>query len=128
MPVYDIAALSEALNADSRLLDNLLSRNDIEGVERRARGVTRRVTLEAAVTIRIALDLANALKIPFARALSVGTALAAENGMEFPVGAFGLLRFDVPAIRRFTLQQLDAAVETVGRRRRGRPPKLPLTG
>ena len=126
MPVYDVTALAEAFDADPRQIDNMLSRNNIRGVDRVTRGVTRKVTLDAAVTIRIALDLAEWLKVPFGHALKVGAQLSESS--EFPVGNFGSFRVDVPAVRRATLEQLDLAVETVGKRPRGRPPRRAKSG
>ena len=130
MPIYDLAALAEALDADTRQLDNLLSRNEIEGVERRARGVTRRVSLDAAVTIRVALELASELRVPFAHALAIaarvgrsGAADSVDGSGEVSIGSFCSLRVDVSSLRRLTVDQLDAAVETVGKKPRGRPPK-----
>jgi hypothetical protein len=134
LPIYDLAALAEAFDADTRQLDNLLSRNEIEGVERRARGVTRRVTLDAAVTIRVALELATELRVPFAHALAIA-ARVSRSGVpdsgsrgEVTIGAFCTLRVDVPSLRRLTVDQLDTAVETVGKRPRGRPPKKKNVG
>ena len=128
LPIYDLAALAEAFDADTRQLDNLLSRNEIDGVDRRARGVTRRVTLDAAVTIRVALELATTLRVPFAHALFIAARVVRSRteGLgstgEVPVGPYCALRVDLPSLRRLTLEQLDAAVEIVGKRPRGRPP------
>ena len=122
MPIYDVAALAEAFEVDERQLDNLLSRNEIAGVERRARGVTRRVTLDAAVAIRVALELTNGLRVPSAHALRIAARITANPPEEVAVGSYGSLRFDVAMIRGSTLERLDSAVEAVGRRRRGRPP------
>ena len=122
MPIYDVAALAEAFEVDERQLDNLLSRNEIAGVERRARGVTRRVTLDAAVAIRVALELTNGLRVPSAHALRIAARITANPPEEVAVGSYGSLRFDVATIRGSTLERLDSAVEAVGRRRRGRPP------
>lgn len=121
MPVYDVAALAEAFQVDFRQLDNLLSRNEISGVERRTRGVTRRVTLDAAVTIRVALELTSALRVPSTHALQVAARLTGSDSNEVPIAGHGLLRFDLAELRASTVDCLDLAVETVGRRRRGRP-------
>ena len=121
MPVYDIAALVEALQIDQRQLDNLLSRNVIPGVDRRRRGVTRRVTPEAAATIRLAWDLVTHLRVPSSYALELAATIAHDAEGEIAVGRFGALRFDVAGLRGSTLDRLDSAVEAVGTRRRGRP-------
>ena len=121
MPVYDIAALVEALQIDQRQLDNLLSRNAIPGVDRRRRGVTRRVTPEAAATIRLAWDLVTHLRVPSNYALELAATITHDAEGEIAVGRFGALRFDLASLRGSTLDRLDSAVEAVGTRRRGRP-------
>ena len=121
MPVYDIAALAEALQIDQRQLDNLLSRNVIPGVDRRRRGVTRRVTPEAAAIIRLAWDLVTHLRVPTSYALELAATIEHDAEGEIAVGRFGALRFDLAGLRGSTLGRLDSAVEAVGTRRRGRP-------
>ena len=57
-------------------------RNYLTGVDRRTRGVSRRVSTEAAVTIRLAWDLAAALEMPFAAALRISQLLQHERDGE----------------------------------------------
>ena len=120
MPFYDVSALAVALDLDPRQVDNMLSRNTIAGVERKTRGVTRRVNADAVVRIQLASELTRALGISVGRALQLASRLT-ESGADVQLGQYGLLRFDVMGLRRTTLERLDAAVEAVGRRRRGRP-------
>jgi len=120
LPFYDVSALAVALDLDPRQVDNMLSRNTIAGVERKTRGVTRRVNADAAVRIQLASELTRALGISVGRALQLASRLT-ESGADVQLGQYGLLRFDVMGLRRTTLERLDAAVEAVGRRRRGRP-------
>lgn len=121
LPIYDVKAVAEALDIDLRQLDNLLSRNTIHGVDRSRRGVTRRVSSEAAVIIALSRELTESLGVPSAQALRLASALERDDSGGLAIGPFGWLRFDLVALRAFTLERLDAAVETVGRRRRGRP-------
>jgi hypothetical protein len=104
-------------------LDNLLSRNELDGVERKTRGVTRRISSEAAVTINIAWQLAEAAKVPLGNALELSRRLTAGSDHSIAVGDHLRLAVDFAGIRTETLSRLDSAVETVGRRSRGRPPK-----
>jgi len=120
LPFYDVSALAVALDLDPRQVDNMLSRNTIAGVERKTRGVTRRVNADAVVRIQLASELTRALGISVGRALQLASRLT-ESGADVQLGQYGLLRFDVMGLRRTTLERLDAAVEAVGRRRRGRP-------
>ena len=123
MPAYHVSAVAEAIGMSEKQLDNILSRNEIPGVERKARGVSRRVSVDAAITIHLAFDLAAALRIPVAHALGVAASLQTAVDHSLPAGRFVRVRADVSALRAETLARLDAAVEAVGRRRRGRPPR-----
>ena len=124
MPVYHVSAVAEALGMSEKQLDNILSRNDVSGVERRSRGVSRRVSADAAITIHLAFELATSLRIPVVHALSLADALQSAADHSLPAGRFGRIHADVAALRAETLARLDTAVEAVGRRRRGRPPRL----
>lgn len=122
MPVYDISAAAEALDVPVKQLDNILSRNVVSGVERRRRGVTRRITADAVFTIRLALDLQHELRSPFGPALRLAQSLQ-ENAGSTALGAFANLSVDLDALHTAMFARLDGAVETVGRRPRGRPPR-----
>jgi hypothetical protein len=123
LPIYHVSAVAEALGMTEKQLDNILSRNDVAGVERRTRGVSRRVSVDAAITIHLAFDLAASLRIPVVHALSLAESLQTAADYSLPAGRFARIRADVAALRAETLTRLDAAVEAVGRRRRGRPPR-----
>lgn len=123
MPIYDLSAVAHAIEMTPKQLDNLLSRNELEGVERKTRGVTRRISSEAAITISIAWRLVEATKVPIAAALEISRRLTMDPDHSVSVGGHLTLAVDFAGIRADTLARLDAAVETVGRRRRGRPPK-----
>jgi hypothetical protein len=124
LPIYDLSAVAHAIEMTPKQLDNLLSRNELDGVERKTRGVTRRISSEAAVAIHIAWRLSEATKVPIASALRLSRRLSANSDHVITIGHHLTLAVDFAAIRADTLERLDAAVETVGRRRRGRPPKL----
>jgi len=102
----------------------LLSRNELEGVERKTRGVTRRISSDAAVAINIAWQLSATTKLPIASALELSRRLTVDSDHSIAVGDHLTLAVNLAAIRADTLARLDAAVETIGRRRRGRPPKM----
>ena len=123
MPFYDVAAVAEAVGMDAKRLDNILSRNELNGVERWARGVSRRLSVEAAVTICIASDIASALGMPIGHAIRISEAVQQDTDHVVRVGEFATLQADVAKVRTTTIARLDSAVELVGRRRRGRPPK-----
>lgn len=122
MPVYHVSAVAEAVGMTEKQLDNVLSRNDMPGVERKARGVSRKVSADAAITIHLGFELAASLRMPIAHALELAQTLQGTESHTLPAGRFATVRADVEALRAETLARLDAAVEAVGRRRRGRPP------
>ena len=128
MPVYDVAAVAEALDLESRQLDNLLSRNELSGVDRKRRGVARRLTPESAVVIGFARELANALAVPLGSVLSFAETVVRQDRRDIEIGSFATLRVDLSSLRAATYTRLDAAVELVGRRRRGRPRRRPRSG
>lgn len=122
MPVYDLTAVAHALDVDLKQLDNLLSRNALPGVEKRRRGVARRLTPDVAVVIRLARELSEALGVSVGALLSVANAIERGATNEVQFGEFVTLHVDRDALRTSTLARLDAAVEVIGTRRRGRPP------
>jgi hypothetical protein len=118
-----LAAVAHALDIDLKQLDNLLSRNALPGVERRRRGVARRLTPHIAVVIQLARDLSEALGVSLGSLLSVANSIEQGATNEVRLGEYVTLHVDRDALRTATLARLDAAVEVIGTRRRGRPPK-----
>lgn len=122
MPVYDLAAVAHALDFDLKQLDNLLSRNALPGVERRRRGIARRLTPDVAVVICLARELSEALGVSIGTLLPVANSIERGATNEVRLGEYVTLHIDRAALRTSTLARLDAAVEVIGTRRRGRPP------
>jgi len=123
LPIYDISAVAHAVDFDLKQLDNLLSRNVLPGVEKKRRGVARRITPEVVVAIRLAKELAEALGLSPGNLLAIASRITREHQQQLALGEFAALRIDLQSLRTSTLARLDSAVEVVGRRRRGRPPK-----
>ena len=123
MPIYDLAAVAEALDLGPKQLDNILSRNSLPGVERKKRGVARRISSDVAAVICLARELSVALGVPLANVLRFAQATSERATQQIELGQFTKLSIDQPRLRASVADRLDAAVETVGRRRRGRPPK-----
>ena len=121
MPVYDVSAVAQAADFDPKQLDNLLSRNSLPGVEKNRRGITRRLTPNVAVVIRLAKELAEFLGTSVGSMLSAAYQIERGESDDIRVGQFLTLRVDRAALRSSTLARLDSAVEVVGRRPRGRP-------
>jgi hypothetical protein len=122
LPVYDVAAIADATGFELKQLDNLISRNALDGIEKRRRGIARRLSPEIAVVIRLAKTLSEAINVPVGRLLPTARAILYGAADEVPLADFVWLRVDREALRASTLSRLDSAVESVGRRPRGRPP------
>ena len=122
MPLYDVTAAAHAIDLDPKQLDNLLSRNALLGIEKQKRGIARRLTPDLVVTIRLAKELAEAFQLSTGSLFWLAQRIVQEHRNELPVSAFATLNVDLEGLRAATLDQLDAAVEVVGRRKRGRPP------
>jgi hypothetical protein len=116
-----LAAVAEAVNLEPKQLDNLLSRNQIPGVDRTKRGVSRRLTTEGAIILCLARELSEALRIPLGSALHFAKTAVGLDPVPIELGNFVTLQIDQDLLRSSITARLDAAVETVGRRRRGRP-------
>lgn len=121
MPIYDLAAVAEAVNLEPKQLDNLLSRNQIPGVDRTKRGVSRRLSTDVAIILCLARELSQALRIPIGSALHFAKTAVRPDPAPIELGNFVTLQIDQHLLRSSITARLDAAVETVGRRRRGRP-------
>ena len=122
MPVYDLAAVAEALDRPGKQIDNILSRNNITGIEHTKRGVTRRIALDAVLTLRVALELVDAVGLSIPAALDAAAIIRERRGT-LQIGSFGRMVIDLDALEESTVTYLNRAVETVGRRARGRRPR-----
>ena len=128
MPVYDVSAVAHALDLDLKQLDNLLSRNTLAGVEKKRRGLARRLTPEIAVVIRLAKELAESLGVSAGSMLPIAHDIERASSNEVRLSEFLTLHIDRNGLRASTLARLDSAVEVIGTRRRGRPPRRERTG
>lgn len=123
MPVYDVSAVAHALDLELKQLDNLLSRNTLAGIEKKRRGLARRLTPEIAVVIRIAKELSESLGVSAGSMLAIAHEIERSSGDEIRLSEFVTLHIDRNALKASTLSRLDSAVEVIGTRRRGRPPR-----
>ena len=122
MPVYDVSAVAHATEFELKQLDNLISRNSLDGIDKKRQGIARRLSPEIAMVIRLAKMLSDALNVPVGRLLPMAHAILHGANDEVQLADFVWVRVDREALRASTLTRLDNAVELVGRRPRGRPP------
>ena len=121
MRSYHVAAASFAIGCDAKWLDNLITQCSPDGITRAQRGVARRVSAEAVLTIAVARAIALDLGLPLARALGLARELVAGAGrLTCPGGTS--LSFDVDGMRGAIAQRLEDAAEVLVAPRRGRPP------
>lgn len=115
---YTAATAAFALHMPVKWVDNILSHHQVRGVSGGRQGHSRRLSLEAIVTLAVALRLWKALGAPIKACLNI--AQSVDSG-EHPVGRGIVIYVDLASIRAETLERLAHAVETVPVPRRGRP-------
>lgn len=129
------ATAAAILQVDQKTFDNLMLRIDAPNVPRGRQGVERRIPVGLIEDLMLTRDLSVSLGIPTRDAFAVAQRLLGRSDgvsglnpeTEFVgslhVGAFIQLGADLSALRRQVQERLEAAVEIVVRRPRGRPPR-----
>lgn len=123
MPLYNTATAASALDVSAKWLDNMLSHNDLDGVQSESQGVSRRLSLSSISALLLTKDLAANLDIGPAAALRLATRILAQptGVLEFSPGF--RISVDIGTIQAETFARLGRAVEVAPTPRRGRPPK-----
>jgi len=124
MPLYTSAAAAIALGVPPKWLDNLLSHNEIYGVDSTSQGVQRRLATSTIEIVAVTRDLAN-LGIPIARAVTMATSLVTGAHGQLAAGETVVISVDRAAVQSNVSTRLAHAVEVAPNRRRGRPPANP---
>jgi hypothetical protein len=129
------ATAAAILQVDRKAFDNLLLRIGEDALPRGRQGVERRIPVALIEDLLLARDLSAALSIPAREAFGIARRLLGRSpsggepdlGADFigslPVGDFIHLGADISALRLELQARLEAAVEAVVRRPRGRPPR-----
>ena len=123
MRVYDVAVAALALGVDRKWLDNLIAHHDIPGIERFARGVSRRLSIRALVVAAVARDLQRELGVPLVRAVAVAERAVSGAHSSVHLSPALSVHLDLGAVEREVEHRLLHAMETSVPRRRGRPPR-----
>ncbi len=122
MRAYSVAVASLGINAPKKWTDNAISQHDIDGIVSTQRGVARRITFPALLTLAIARDLQTDLGMSLSGAIRVAAGLTCHpDGREIRLGPL-TISMDVAAARRALEMRLADAMESAPRPRRGRPP------
>lgn len=130
------ATAADILGLEQKAFDNLLLRIGPDALAPGRQGVERRIPVALIEDLLLTRELSAGLGVPtkesfqlarrlLGRSLVSGRPdLQADFVGSLHVGAFIQLATDVSALRRQVQLRLEAAVETVVRRRRGRPPRV----
>lgn len=128
------ATAAEVLGVSRRTLDALLARLGDAAIPKGRQGVDRRIPIALLETLALTLELSRGLGLAASEAFHRSRALLSNNDSaraataeeppadEMPVGDFSTLVVDVGALRASMAVRLEAAIESVVRPRRGRPP------
>src|ERR1051325_9296833 len=98
MRLYHVEAAAVAANADTRWVDNLVSRFPVVGVARGGNGRTRKLRLEAVQQVVLARTLVEQLEIPVGKAVDLAAALLGKGLGAARVGPWFQLHVDLAAL------------------------------
>jgi hypothetical protein len=121
MRAYTVATVAVTLGMPMKWVDNVLSQHRIEGVAKSRQGVRRRLTINAIVTLDIALKLSRALGSSMSHSLYLAARLLSSEAT-LDAGGGIALSFDRLRHQEDILGRLTHAVEIAPSPRRGRPP------
>ncbi len=119
---YTVGTVALALDVNTKWLDNILSHFQIAGVTQERQGISRKVSLEAVIELRLALALITDLETPTATALRLANVLSQSAGQHRTPSGMNI-GVDLSTIRAGIEARLAQAVEIAPLPRRGRPPK-----
>jgi hypothetical protein len=123
---YSVRLAALTTGADSKWIDNLLSRHQLPGVSRERRGVERRIDDEGLIAIELIRILNLELGVSMAAAISITAAMMvphAAGHYETPSGL--ALHVPMSELEQRLLARLGDALEFVARVPRGRPRLAP---
>lgn len=135
MRAVTAATAADILQLEQKAFDNLLLRIGPDAISPGRQGVERRIPVALIEDLLLTRELSAGLAIPTKDAFQLARRLLGRSpGTGRPdlraafvgslhVGEFIQLGTDVAAVRQQVQSRLEAAVETVVRRRRGRPPR-----
>ena len=123
MPSYNTATVASALGVTPKWLDNLLSHNDLDGLQRASQGVSRRLSFATVTILSLATELIDALGIKTPAAIELAAQLLNSSTGELIVSPRLHFRVQADTLRSDVLNSLARAVEIAPSPKRGRPSK-----
>lgn len=118
MRAVTTATAAAAIGVSVKALDNLLTRIDLPEALSGRQGVERRIPVSLLPELLLSTEIAQKLDIPVKSAFAIARRLVAGTLDLRPILR---LQADLPAVRSEVDEHLELAIETVVRRRRGRP-------
>lgn len=119
---YTVATAALALDTSAKWIDNALSHYRIQGVTQERQGVARRLSLDALLSLSIALLLTGELGTTLAVAIRIAEQSVANAGAFISPGGVQL-QLNLDTLRARLDSRLEEAVEVAPVPHRGRPPK-----
>lgn len=123
MPFYNTVTVAAAIGVTPKWLDNLLSHNNLEDVQRDSQGVARRLSFKTITILSLAEELINTVQLTVPAALRLAERLLDDPAGEVAVSPRLRITVEADALRSTVLSRLARAVEVTPTPRRGRPPK-----
>ena len=123
MPLYNTTTTAAALGVKPKWLDNLLSHNDIQGLQSESQGVSRRLSLGTVITLALAKELIDTIGLPAPAALRLAVRINNNPVSEIALSPHLSVSTRADALKAAVLSRLAGAVEVAPTPRRGRPPK-----
>ena len=121
MPLYNTSTTATALGVSEKWLDNLLSRNKIDGVQQARQGISRRLTVEAIMIIQTARALVEQAGMSVPTAVALAQTLVNVPGGIQRYSPYLTVHLQVETLRSTLIEQLAHAVEVTPTPTRGRP-------
>jgi hypothetical protein len=112
------ATAAAAIGIQKKALDNLLGRLDLPEAVSGRQGVDRRIPVTLLPELLLAVEISEQLGVSVRAAFELARRLS--DG-PIDLGPYLNLRADFAAVRGEVEEQLEVAIETVVRKRRGRP-------
>ena len=119
MRAVTTATAAAVLGVRKKALDNLLGRIDSGEIPKGRQGVERRIPVSTLLELFVATELSARLGTSARDGFELARELAATGSVQ--VGPFLLLSVDLSRVQAELDAQLEVAIESVVRRRRGRP-------
>lgn len=124
MRAVTTATAAAVLGIKRKTLDNLIGRLESDAVPRGRQGVERRIPIGRLAELLLTLELTGRLGATAREAFAAARELSERGSTE--LGPFLRIEADLPAVQAELEAQLEVAIESVVRRRRGRPSRAQL--